>query len=168
MPKAWHLCAFRERFSYIDIIMGSYTQLLYHIVFSTKHRQPVISPNGERRLYTYIWNTLKSKKSVVHRIGGVEDHIHILTSIHQSIAVADLVRTVKANSSRFIKEQKVFKSFEGWQNGYGCFSCDYKDLDALKKYISSQKEHHKHISFIDEYKDLLKQHNIEFEEKYLV
>lgn len=148
--------------------MGSYISHVYHIIFSTKHRARVITADNEKRLYTYLWNTLKNKKCHVYRIGGVEDHIHIVTHIHQSLAVADVMKDLKSGSSKFIKENALFPGFEAWQIGYGSFTCRNSDLKVLIRYVKNQKEHHAKSSFVKELKSLLKEHNVEYDEKFLV
>jgi len=98
----------------------------------------------------------------------MEDHIHILTSLHPSVALSDLVKDLKVASSKFIKENQVFPNFGYWQNGYSAFTYSYGAKDKLVTYIKNQEEHHKTISFLDEYKALLKEFEVEFDEKYLV
>jgi len=146
--------------------MRSYTQLIYHVVFAKKDRRLAITKNEERRLYTYIWNLLKAIGCHVYRIGGIEDHIHILTDIHQSLALSDVKRDIKANSSRFIRENNLFPKFEGWQAGYGAFTCSYEQLNILTNYIKNQKEHHKKMSSKEELRNILKEHNIDYDEQY--
>ena len=148
--------------------MSSYISHVYHIVFSTKNRIPAINIENERRLYTYLWNSLKNKNCHVYRIGGVEDHIHIVTHIHQSLAVADVMKDIKSGSSKFIKENDLFPNFDGWQIGYGSFTCRHQDLPALINYVKNQKVHHLSISYINELKEILKEHNVAYDEKYLI
>ncbi|MBK9014557.1 MAG: transposase, partial [Saprospiraceae bacterium] len=99
--------------------MSTYTQSLYQIVFSTKHRQPTLAKEGRDELFKYIWGILKNKKCHLYRINGVEDHIHIVTSLHPSVALADLVKDIKLASNDHIKETGLFPDFGGWQDGYG-------------------------------------------------
>jgi len=102
--------------------MSTYTQILYQIVFSTKNREACLIKDKREELYSYIWGIVKNKKCHLYRIGGVEDHIHIVTHLHQSIALADLVKDIKTASSNMIKAEKMFKGFSGWQIGYGAFT----------------------------------------------
>jgi REP element-mobilizing transposase RayT len=148
--------------------MSTFTQLLYHIVYSTKNREQTLSHGNRTRLYEYIWGILKNKKCHPYRINGIEDHIHIATHIHASIPLADLVKDIKLASSSMIKESSLFGHFQGWQDGYAGFTCSYRDNDKLIEYIKNQEEHHKIISFKEELMELLKEHGIEFEEKYLL
>jgi REP element-mobilizing transposase RayT len=147
--------------------MSTYTQILYQIVFGTKHRSPVLKKDKRADLFKYIWGILKNKKCHLYQINGVEDHIHILTHLHPSIALSDLVKDIKVASSIYIKEENLFKNFEGWQNGYGAFTYSLKEKERLINYIKNQEEHHKNFSFKEEYMALLKEYEINFEEKYL-
>ena len=147
--------------------MSTYTQILYQIVFATKnHEMTMIEPSQER-LYRFIWEILKNKNCHLYRIGGVEDHLHIITHIHPIVAVAHLVKDIKLAASGFIKTENIFPHFNGWQDGYGAFTYAISAKDNLIEYVKNQKEHHKKISFRDEYISLLKEHGIEFDEKYL-
>jgi len=148
--------------------MSTYTQILYQIVFSTKNREFTLIKEGREQLFRYIWGILKNKKCHLYRINGMEDHIHILTSLHPSIALSRLVKDLKVVSSKFIKENQVFPNFGSWQSGYGAFTYSYDAKENLIAYIKNQEEHHKNISFLDEYKTLLKEFDIDFEEKYLI
>lgn len=148
--------------------MSTYTQILYHIVFSTKHREPSIIQGEKRRLYMYMHNILTNKKCHLYRINGVEDHVHILTHVHPTIAVASLIKDIKLASSKFIKQEEIFPEFTGWQDGYGAFTETIKAKQRLINYIKNQEEHHKNVSFIDEYKSLLEEYEIKFDPKYLL
>jgi putative transposase len=148
--------------------MSTYTQILYQIVFSTKNREhTLLNPNREE-LFKYIWGILKNKNCHLYRIGGVTDHIHIVTHIHPSISLALLVKEIKLASSGYIKSHNLFPDFNGWQNGYGGFTYSFKDKDNLIEYVKNQEEHHKIVTFRDELVELLKEHGIEFDEKYLL
>lgn len=103
----------------------------------------------------------------MYQINGVEDHIHILTHIHPSVALSQLVKDIKLASSFYIKENKLFFGFHGWQEGYGAFTYSLKEKERLINYVKNQEEHHKKTSFRDEYMSLLNEFEIDFEEKYL-
>lgn len=148
--------------------MSTYTQLIYQIVFSTRNRKPCMIKEKRDQLYKYIWGILKNKNCHLYRINGVEDHLHILTHIPPSASISSIVKDVKVSSSIFIKEQKLFHGFEGWQEGYGVFTYSFKEKDRLIEYIKNQEEHHKKISFKEEYRSFLIEHGIEFQEKYLL
>lgn len=147
--------------------MGSFTQLTYHIVYATKYRHPSIITDVRERLYEYIGGTIRAKKGRLIEIGGVADHVHILTHLSASLAVADVVRDIKANSSRWMNEQPEIKRPFEWQKGYGAFTASYSRLPAIRGYIQKQEEHHKTVTFQEEYTDFLKRHEIEFRPEYL-
>ena len=148
--------------------MSTYTQILYQIVFSTKERKKVIDYENQVELYKYIYGIIKNKKSHLYRIGGVEDHVHIITHLHQSIALADFIKDIKVSSSKWIKENNIFLKFKGWQIGYAVFTYSINSKENLIKYVANQKEHHKKKTFVEELKELLKEHNIDYNEKYLL
>jgi len=148
--------------------MSSFTQLLYHIVFSTKSREPVLHAQGREQLFRYIWGILKNKQCVLYRINAVEDHLHVLTHIHQTLAVADVVKDIKVASSLMIKEEALFQGFTGWQAGYGCFTVSESAKERVGNYIKNQQEHHAKVSFADEYRAILKENGAEFDERYFL
>ncbi len=147
--------------------MSTFTQLLYHIVFSTKNREKVLNKENREKLFRYIWGVLKNNNCVLYRINGVEDHLHIITHIHPTITVSSLINDIKVSSSKWIKEENLFNNFSLWQVGYGAFTYSIKEKAVLINYVKNQESHHKTISFRDEYIELLKHHEIEFDEKYL-
>ena len=148
--------------------MSTYTQILYQIIFSTKERKRVLLEKNRAQLFKYIWGILKKKNCHLYRINGVEDHIHIFTHIHPSVSLADLIKDIKLASSDMIKNKKIFPGFSKWQIGYGAFTCSIHEKDKVIKYVKNQVIHHKTETFIDEYWRLLKDHEIEFDEKYLL
>ena len=147
--------------------MSTFTQIYYHIVFSTKHREPVLRPEGREDLFRYIWGIIRNKNSHLYRINAIEDHLHILSSLHPSVALADFIKDIKVASNGWIQEQNVFPHFNGWQDGYGAFTASHDDKDRLIEYIKNQPEHHRKETFLEEYRRLLKEAGIEFDEKYL-
>ena len=148
--------------------MSTYTQILYQIVFSTKHREPSLEDGNRKELFKYIWGILKNKKCHLYQIGGVADHLHIITHLHPSVALSDLIKDIKLASTENIKSKDLFTAFKGWQDGYGAFTYSIDAKDKLINYVKNQEEHHKKKSFIEEYKELLAEHKIEFDEKYLL
>ncbi len=148
--------------------MGTHSQLIFHIVFSTKHREPTIVQDQKKRIFAFIHQLLTNKNCHLYRINGVEDHLHILTHVHPTISISSLIKDIKLAADDFIKREDVFPKFKGWQNGYGAFSESYSAKDRLINYIKNQEEHHRKVSFLDEYKVLLKEREIEFDEKYLL
>lgn len=147
--------------------MSTYTQILYQLVFTTKDRKNTMSEEGQEKLYRFIWGIIKNKNCHLYRINGTENHIHIVTHIHPMIGPALLIKDIKLATSDLIKEEKLFTAFNGWQDGYGAFTYAFSAKDNLINYVKNQKEHHNIISFRDEYISLLKEHWIEFDEKYL-
>ena len=147
--------------------MSTYTQILYQIVFSTKYRDKVLIAEHRQELFRYIWGIIHAKQCVVYQINGVEDHIHIATHLHPSVALASLVKDVKVASSIWIKEQNLFPGFIGWQEGYGAFTYTYRHKDMIVNYIKKQETHHHASTFKDEYIRLLHEHGVSFDEKYL-
>jgi putative transposase len=146
--------------------MSSYRQHLFHIVFRTKDSLSTIKQDNVIELYAYITGIIKHKKSHLYRINGVENHLHILTDINPSLAPIDFIRDIKVSTSLWIKQSDMFPSFRGWAEGYGSFTCSYKDLNRLIDYIKNQQVHHKKISFEDEYRTLLLEYGIKPDEKY--
>jgi REP element-mobilizing transposase RayT len=146
--------------------MATYTKIIYHLVFSTKNRVPVLVENRRRDLCKYIWGILKNKKCHLYRIGGGADHLHILTSLHPTVCVGNLIKDIKVASSEWIKENAVFAGFDHWQEGYGAFTQSAGDVDRLIEYIKNQKEHHRVKSFREEYLELLKEAGIEIDERF--
>ncbi|MBI4930165.1 MAG: IS200/IS605 family transposase [Bacteroidetes bacterium] len=148
--------------------MSTYTQILYQIVFSTHSRERTLTEKNSTELYKYISGILKNKKCHLYRINGVEDHIHIIVHLHPSIALANLVKDIKLASSEWIKSKNIFPHFNGWQDGYGAFTYSIEAKDRLIEYVKNQKEHHARKTFREEFIELLKEHKIEFEEKYVL
>ena len=146
--------------------MGSFARLTYHIVFATKYRKRTIKAETKERLYEYLGGTLRRKKGHLIEIGGVEDHVHILAGMSSSLAVSDVIRDVKANSSKWMKEALSNEGFE-WQKGFGAFTVSYDRIDAIRRYIQNQEEHHKTMSFQEEYIDFLDRNGIEFRLEHL-
>jgi putative transposase len=148
--------------------MSTYIQILYQIIFSTKFRQPTLIKKDRPEIFKDIFGILKNKNCHLYRINGVEDHLHILTHIHPSVALADLVKDIKLACTSFIKEKQLFPSFGGWQDGYAAFTYSIKAKNNLIDYIKNQEEHHRVKTFVEELIELLQEHEIEFNEKYLL
>ncbi len=143
----------------------SLSDILLHIIFSTKHRSSWIDPSIENELYSYIRAICKDLNCPVIEIGGIADHVHILVSFGRTITLSDLISKMKANSSRWMKTKG--NSQFCWQRGFGAFSVARRNLGSVRGYIVSQKEHHKTKSFKEEFLEMLNQANIKFDEKYL-
>jgi len=148
--------------------MGTYTQILYQLVFATKSRERTLSENKRDDLYKYISGILKNKKCQLFRINGTEDHLHILTHLHPAVSLSNLIKDIKVASSVWIKENNIFRDFNGWQIGYGAFTYSIKEKDRLIEYIKDQQNHHKIKSFNEELIQLLNEHGVEYDEEYLL
>ncbi len=141
----------------------SHTRFLFHIVFATKDRFPLIAPRWESELYKYITGIVRNLRGRVIEINGTADHIHILVSLAPCDFPA-LMRELKASSPRWAKRHHPKFS---WQRRYGAFTVSESAVDAVRDYIRRQKEHHQKRTFEDEYVTLLRKHNIEFDQQYL-
>ena len=138
-----------------------------HIVFSTKHRVPLISKEIEEELFSYLGGICKNLECNPIQIGGHKDHIHILCLLSKKIALMDLIEKVKTNSSKWIKTKgKEFENFY-WQNGYGTFSVNPTEIEIVKNYILNQEEHHKKKTFQEEFLAFLKKYYVEYDERYV-
>jgi REP element-mobilizing transposase RayT len=151
--------------SFRGLLMSTYRQILYHIVFSTKHRTPCLTTECRPELFAYTWGILRNKNCHLYRINGVDDHIHILTDLHPTIAIASLIKDIKVSTSTWIKQSGKFPSFRGWQTGYGAFTLAWRDLNDLIDYVKGQEEHHKTVSFIEEFRRLIEEAGLEFDER---
>jgi REP element-mobilizing transposase RayT len=118
-------------------------------------------------LFRYIWGILKNRECRLYRINGAEDHVHVLTSLHPTVSLADLVKDIKTGSSLWIKNEALFSMFSHWQDGYAAFTHSKQDINGLIEYIKGQEEHHRRTSFAEEYRKLLEDHGIEFDERYV-
>ena len=147
--------------------MSTYTQILYQIVFSTKRRKPALLKENREALFKYIWGILKNKKCHLYRINGVEDHLHIVTHVHPTVAPAFLVKDIKIASSSYIKANDLFPDFDDWQVGYAAITYSWKEKDTLIEYVKNQEEHHKTKTYREELIESLRERGIEFDEKYL-
>ena len=138
-----------------------------HLVFSTKNRQNLIHKTIQSQLYAFIVGVCKKLDSPLLAIGGTENHIHILCSLSKKIALAELVKNIKAASSHWLKGQgEIYKSFY-WQRGYGAFSVNPTQISIVETYIHNQEEHHRTKGFQDELKAFLQKYQIVYDEHYL-
>lgn len=147
--------------------MSTYSAIAYHIIFSAKGREPVFKGDQREELYRYIGGILRNRHCHLYRVGGVEDHVHILTSLHPTVSLADLVKDIKTGTAHWIKEHSVFPMFLHWQDGYAAFTHSKSELGRLIEYIAKQEEHHRRKSFEEEYRELLAEAGIDFDERYL-
>jgi putative transposase len=145
----------------------SYTNLLYHIVFSTKDRRPLITADYEVRLYDYLGGTIRNLGGICVELNGTEDHVHLLTKLRPDCALSDVLRDLKANATGWMHD--VFPSLKNfsWQRGYGAFTVSQSNIEAVRKYIARQKEHHQKVSFRDEFIQFLQENGIEYDERFI-
>jgi REP-associated tyrosine transposase len=141
----------------------SLANILIHLVFRTKTSDHSIPSDLLPSLHKYIATVCKSHNCPAHAVGGTTDHVHVVVSLVRTVAVSDLARTIKANSSRSLR-QKSAVSF-AWQSGYGAFSIGQSQLDALKCYVARQAEHHRRVTFREEFLLLLQKYRIEYDER---
>ncbi len=146
---------------------GSFSQIYIQIVFAVKGRDSLIQKDWEERLYQYISGIIRAKEQKLLAINGIPNHIHIFIGMKPSCCLSDLVREIKKSSNEFIKENKLTRFKFNWQEGYGAFSYSHSQIDNVIKYVMNQKEHHRKVTFKEEYIDFLKKFEIEHDEKYL-
>lgn len=146
---------------------GTYSKLYYHIVFSTKNRQPFIASDVEDELHKYISGILRGMEGSCIEINGMPDHIHLLTILPPKIAVSDALRVVKANSSKWVHESTPELEGFRWQDGYAAFTVSKSQVDPVRKYIRDQKQHHGQRDYKAELLTLLSLHDVEYDERYI-
>jgi len=164
-----HPITFKDHNNFKKIIMSStYTSLYLHAVWGTKHRQPLITPEIEPRIYRFITGIIKNEGGRVFAIDGMPDHVHLFFSIPQTVSIPKLMQAIKAKSSKLVHENFPDNHFFAWQSGYGIFSVSASMGNTVKNYVLSQKEHHQKLSFEEEYLGLLKKHGIVFDPKFVL
>jgi putative transposase len=145
----------------------SLSSILIHLIFSTKNREPFLTCEIDAELYPYMASIFKAMKSPALIINGTSDHIHTLFSLSRVLTIASLVEEVKTESSKWIKTKgKQFRNFH-WQSGYGAFSIGQSQVPTVRRYITRQKEHHRRVSFQDEYRKFLNVYGVEYDERYV-
>lgn len=146
----------------------SLANVLVHVIFSTKHRRPYLRTKEARGVMTgFIVGTLQNIQCPSLIVGVVEDHVHILCNLHRTVTIAQLVEEVKTNSSKRIKELGPSLAEFHWQHGYGAFSVSQSNVEPVKLYIAGQEEHHRRMSFQEEFRAFLARHGIEWDERYV-
>ena len=146
---------------------GTYSQIYIQIVFAVKGRQNLISPKWKDELHKYIAGIIKGKDQKPIIVNGMQDHIHAFIGLKPSMKISDLVRDIKNNSTNFINDNRFVRGKFCWQEGYGVFSYSHSQINNVYNYILNQEEHHKKKSFREEYLELLKKFEIEYDEKFL-
>ncbi len=149
------------------IMSQSFSKFYSHIIFHTKNNVKFIREEIEDELYSYLGGILKNSKSIPFQIGGTSDHIHILCTLPRTMTLAEISEEIKKSSSKWIKTKGAHYRNFYWQEGYGAFSVGWSQVETVKRYIRDQKQHHAKVKFIDEYKRLLDENGIEYDEKYL-
>lgn len=145
----------------------SLTCLLYHIIFSTKRREPFIDDDLKPHLHAYLGGILHEIDGHPVAIGGVEDHVHVLAYLPKTMTIPDVLRTLKANSSGWVHRTCLDRQSFAWQSGYGIFTVSASALEDVRRYIGDQVEHHRETTFQEEYRSFLRRHAIEWDERYV-
>jgi len=143
------------------------TCLHYHIVFSTKNRLPQINADLRERLYAYIGGIIKGERGLLLEAGGTQDHVHLLAALPGHPSVADFLRLIKTNSSKWVHDTFAHHRAFAWQSGYGAFSVSRSNDDDVRRYIEAQAEHHRRTTFQEEFVEFLRRHEIPFDERYI-
>lgn len=145
----------------------TFTNLLTHAIFSTKDRAPFINAELKEQLFPYMIGILRELKAKTLAINGVEDHVHLLFALPPSLSIADAMRVLKTNSSRWVHETWATRRTFSWQSGYGAFSVSQSNIASVVEYIRGQEEHHRKMTFQEEFIVFLKKHGIEYDERYI-
>ena len=145
----------------------SLSKVILHITFSTKNREPWLDRDVRPRVHAYVATVCRDLGAELVRVGGVADHVHIVTTLPRTVSQAQLVEQIKKASSKWIKALKPQYRGFFWQRGYGAFSVSPSQLKAVLEYVQAQREHHRTRSFQEEYRKLLRQHGIDFDERYI-
>jgi REP element-mobilizing transposase RayT len=147
---------------------GTFTELLYHCVWSTKFREPLIRSEIEENVWRILAGTAEKNGMQTIRVGGIENHVHVLLRIPKTLSVSEALKRLKGGSSAFIHQEGLMKSTTfGWQDGYAAFTVSTSNVPDVIQYIANQREHHRKQTFEEEYEALLKRHKTAYESKYL-
>ncbi len=148
--------------------MSTFTQIYYHLVFSTKNRDRCLHADRRPDLFRYIWGILEKRHCHLYQINGVEDHLHLFIGLHPTFPLSDCIKEIKTATAGWIKANGVFKGFSNWQEGYAAFTQSHAEKSRLVEYVKNQEEHHRVRPFMEELRALLVEAGIEWEEKYLL
>ncbi|RRO18452.1 IS200/IS605 family transposase [Flavobacteriaceae bacterium 14752] len=146
---------------------NTYTQLYFHVVFTVKYRQNLIRKDWEDELYKYITGIVSSQNQKMMIINGIPNHIHMLIGTKPNCNLSDLVRDIKANSSKWINSKKLVNTRFEWQSGFGAFTVGHSQVKRVVNYIKNQEKHHQRKSFKEEYIEFLKTNAVDYDEKYV-
>jgi putative transposase len=141
----------------------TYHSINLHVVFGTKSREPLLRNEFRDELFAYMGGVARNRDAVLLHSGGVEDHVHLLIGLPPKLAASDLLRDIKSNSSRWLKEEKGLNGF-AWQDGFSVFSVSPSKVDATKAYLDKQREHHEKVSFGRELRDMYEAHGLPYDE----
>jgi len=148
--------------------MGStLTNLVYHVIFSTKGRKPVIVPEFRAELHRYMGGIIKGEGGILLQIGGMPDHIHLVIKLKPVQALSNIMQKIKGSSSKWINDQNRSSIKFAWQNGYGAFTVSESQVSATIRYVREQEKRHRKLSFKDELLLILERHRVEYDERYL-
>ena len=145
----------------------SLSKVILHIIFSTKNREPWLGSNVQRRMHAYVATICRDLGTEFVRVGGVTDQVHIVTTLPRTVSQANLVEQIKKVSSKWIKALDARYRGSFWQRGYGAFSVSPSQLDSVLEHVSKQQEHHRTRTFQEEYRELLRKHRVDFDERYV-
>lgn len=146
---------------------NTYSQIFYHVVFSVRNRECLITPVIKDDLYKYIYGIVKNQQQGLFIINGMTDHVHLLLNCKPDINLSHLIKEIKEHSTKFINDKKIISGKFNWQAGFGAFSIAKRDLPRVLEYIQNQEEHHAKKNFKDEYLEFLRENDIEFNDKYV-
>lgn len=146
---------------------GTFSQIYIQVVFAVQGRQNLLQKEWRQEVFKYMAGIIKNKGQKPIIINGVEDHVHVFLGLKPAMALSDLVRDIKNNSSNFINEHDWIKGKFNWQEGYGAFSYSHSQIETVYTYVQNQEQHHKQQTFKDEYLDFLKKFEINHDAKYL-
>jgi REP element-mobilizing transposase RayT len=144
----------------------TFTSIHLHLIFSTKNRRPLLTPHIKPRLFDYMGGIIRNKDGASLLINGPDDHVHILARIPTTISISDFLRDLKGDSSLWVHDELAQRDF-AWQTGYAAFSVSKSSLEDVRTYIANQEEHHRHVSFQDEYLAFLKRHEIDYDPRFV-
>ena len=147
---------------------NSYTQIHLQLIFAVKYRASLIENSWKDELHKYITGIIQTQKHKLIIINGVPDHLHILIGFRPHQSLSDLMQDIKGGSSKWVNEKNFTFAKFAWQEGYGAFSYSHSHLNKVINYIKNQEQHHRKISFLEEYRSFLKAYEIQFDEKYIL
>jgi REP element-mobilizing transposase RayT len=145
----------------------SLAQLLVHLVFSTKNREPLLEDSIRNELHAYLGGVITNLEGTLLKAGSVADHVHLLIAHPRTCAPANLVQEIKTGSSKWLKTRSTRYATFHWQSGYGIFSISPSHRESIEAYLNEQAEHHRKVSFQEEYRRLLKKYGVEYDERYV-